>query len=344
MSDTSEEISGNGVMYASGISAGGVLNHNGGGSRGRRAHSSTPTPQNLSYSNYSQSSQPIDHYGSSKRLSKLVEEEGSCDDGYETAPTLFSDMSMSSDDAEDYRNIITEDERDDEEKSNSNSSNGEVPILDFMGDQACSASAWFTSCFPCAVVDINENDYNVVGHLSRESAMNVMYSPEQEGKRGQFIKVPSERSSRRKQRLDDLRHSGNVVGVQEGVEIQEEDFFVGDHRQSHSRRNSHSHDRRNRPQVPVLEETQRPSALSLCSESEVSSMGSIGEYHLPMVEPHLPMIEPHLPLGSQCTETSSLSSTSCTSSKPQPQLIRTSSFRKKFSAKKFLGMGKGKKQ
>jgi len=38
------------------------------------------------------------------------------------------------------------------------------------------ASAWFTSCFPCAVVDIDDNDNCVVDKLSRESAMNVMYA------------------------------------------------------------------------------------------------------------------------------------------------------------------------
>ncbi|KAL3822135.1 hypothetical protein ACHAXA_011913 [Cyclostephanos tholiformis] len=48
-------------------------------------------------------------------------------------------------------------------------------LLDFVGD-ACCASSWFTSIFPCAILDINDNDDRVVDKLSRESAMNVMYS------------------------------------------------------------------------------------------------------------------------------------------------------------------------
>lgn len=52
------------------------------------------------------------------------------------------------------------------------------PLLDFIGN-ACEASSWFTSCFPCAVVDINDGDDYVVNKLSREAAMHVMYaSPE----------------------------------------------------------------------------------------------------------------------------------------------------------------------
>lgn len=57
----------------------------------------------------------------------------------------------------------------------SSSSNNQPPLLDFMGSM-CVASAWFTTCFPCAVVDINDTDDRVVHNLSRESAMNFMYS------------------------------------------------------------------------------------------------------------------------------------------------------------------------
>lgn len=46
--------------------------------------------------------------------------------------------------------------------------------MDFIG-HACMASTWFTSCFPCAVVDINDGDDNVADKLTRASAMNVMY-------------------------------------------------------------------------------------------------------------------------------------------------------------------------
>ena len=39
-------------------------------------------------------------------------------------------------------------------------------------------SEWFTSCFPCAITDINDNDHHAVDKFSRESAMNDMYSNE----------------------------------------------------------------------------------------------------------------------------------------------------------------------
>jgi hypothetical protein len=61
------------------------------------------------------------------------------------------------------------------EASSNVSYNNHPPILDFMGTM-CVASAWFTSCFPCAVVDINDTDDRVVHNLSRESAMNFMYA------------------------------------------------------------------------------------------------------------------------------------------------------------------------
>lgn len=61
------------------------------------------------------------------------------------------------------------------ETSSKASNSSQPPLLDFMG-ATCNASAWFTSCFPCAVVDINDSDDYVVDKLSRESAMNVMYA------------------------------------------------------------------------------------------------------------------------------------------------------------------------
>ena len=55
------------------------------------------------------------------------------------------------------------------------SNNSQAQLFDFIG-ATCSASAWFTSCFPCAVVDINDGDDYVMDKLTRESAMNAMYS------------------------------------------------------------------------------------------------------------------------------------------------------------------------
>lgn len=59
-------------------------------------------------------------------------------------------------------------------EASDNSKNSQPPLLDFL-DAACSASTWFTSCFPCAVVDINNCDDNVVAKLDRSNAMSVMY-------------------------------------------------------------------------------------------------------------------------------------------------------------------------
>lgn len=59
--------------------------------------------------------------------------------------------------------------------SEADTNNSQPPLLDFVG-ATCSASAWFTSCFPCAVVDINDSDDYVVDKISRENAMNVMYN------------------------------------------------------------------------------------------------------------------------------------------------------------------------
>ena len=58
----------------------------------------------------------------------------------------------------------------------SNHSNNTPPMLaNFIG-ATCSASAWFTSCFPCAVVDISdEHDDTMIDRLSPEHAMNTMY-------------------------------------------------------------------------------------------------------------------------------------------------------------------------
>ena len=57
----------------------------------------------------------------------------------------------------------------------SNASQG-PKILDFIGATTCEVTSWFTSCFPCAVMDIDEHDGRVAGKLSQESAMNFMYN------------------------------------------------------------------------------------------------------------------------------------------------------------------------
>lgn len=58
----------------------------------------------------------------------------------------------------------------------SESNDSQTPkMLDFIG-ATCQVSSWFTSCFPCTIVDINEYDDRVMDKLSRESAMNVMYA------------------------------------------------------------------------------------------------------------------------------------------------------------------------
>ena len=61
-----------------------------------------------------------------------------------------------------------------EDSGASNSS--QTKILDFIG-ATCEVTSWFTSCFPCAVVDIDEQDGQVADKLSKESAMNALYSP-----------------------------------------------------------------------------------------------------------------------------------------------------------------------
>jgi len=60
------------------------------------------------------------------------------------------------------------------EGSASNSSQA-PKILDFIG-ATCEVTSWFTSCFPCTVVKIDEQDGHVMDKLSKESAMNVMYN------------------------------------------------------------------------------------------------------------------------------------------------------------------------
>jgi hypothetical protein len=64
-------------------------------------------------------------------------------------------------------------------ENSDNSTNSQPPLLDFIGT-ACIASTWFTSCFPCAVVDINHFDDNVVNKLNRMNAMSVMYGIHEE--------------------------------------------------------------------------------------------------------------------------------------------------------------------
>ena len=84
-------------------------------------------------------------------------DEGDNEDDEKTAETTPDNISISASEA------------------SSKASSSQPQLLDFIG-ATCTASAWFTSCFPCAVVDINDTDDYVVDKLSRESAMNVMYA------------------------------------------------------------------------------------------------------------------------------------------------------------------------
>jgi hypothetical protein len=79
------------------------------------------------------------------------------------------------------------------EASTIGSIHSQPPLLDFVG-AACCASSWFTSIFPCAILDINDNDDLVVDKLSRESAMNVMYSNDV-GRSKEFIDQGREQDS-----------------------------------------------------------------------------------------------------------------------------------------------------
>lgn len=86
--------------------------------------------------------------------------------------------SMLVDECDENRTVATVPENisDTASEASSSSNNNQPPlVLDFMGSM-CVASAWFTTCFPCAVVDINDTDDRVVHNLSRERAMNFMYS------------------------------------------------------------------------------------------------------------------------------------------------------------------------
>lgn len=74
------------------------------------------------------------------------------------------------------RTTMTDDVSVSESDTSSKGSNhSQHRLLEFM-EAACMGSSWFTSCFPCAIVTINDSDDIVVDKLSRESAMNAMYS------------------------------------------------------------------------------------------------------------------------------------------------------------------------
>jgi len=103
------------------------------------------------------------------------------------------------------------------EASSKASINSQPPLLEFIG-ATCMASAWFTSCFPCAVVDINDSDGYVVDRLSRESAMNVMYAKNNNGSSSSNIPGVSHDNN---SPVFDERHSGgsneqdkNVIRIQ----------------------------------------------------------------------------------------------------------------------------------
>lgn len=61
------------------------------------------------------------------------------------------------------------------EASASQASQSPKILDDFIG-ATCEVTSWFTSCFPCTVVNINEEDGHVGDKLSKERAMNVMYA------------------------------------------------------------------------------------------------------------------------------------------------------------------------
>lgn len=84
------------------------------------------------------------------------------------------------------------------EASSKGSNNSQPQLLDFIG-ATCQASAWFTSCFPCAVVDINENDDYVVDKLSRESAMIAMYGAGRSPGTNSITVTPEKGASKRSQ-------------------------------------------------------------------------------------------------------------------------------------------------
>ena len=110
-------------------------------------------------------------------------------------------------DAEKTAETIPDNLSEGESSRGSNGSNNSAapPLLDFIGN-TCMASAWFTSCFPCAVVDINDSDDYVVDKLSRESAMNVMYGSSITNNNSLEEKKPEDDS-------DSGRSSDNVMFV-----------------------------------------------------------------------------------------------------------------------------------
>jgi hypothetical protein len=74
------------------------------------------------------------------------------------------------------RTTMTDDVSVSESDTSSKGSNhSQHQLLEFM-EATCMGSSWFTSCFPCVIVTINDSDDVVVDKLSRESAMNAMYS------------------------------------------------------------------------------------------------------------------------------------------------------------------------
>jgi hypothetical protein len=105
------------------------------------------------------------------------------------------------------------------------------PLLDFVG-AACCASSWFTGIFPCAILDINDSDDLVVDKLSRESAMNVMYSNDvdrtnesinharEQDLNIMFIRVPTEETG-------DSLHSQPIPAVVEDESDGDEDDAIG---------------------------------------------------------------------------------------------------------------------
>jgi hypothetical protein len=63
------------------------------------------------------------------------------------------------------------------EASSASQASQSPKILDDFIGATCEATSWFTtSCFPCTVVNINEEDGHVADKLSQERAMNVMYA------------------------------------------------------------------------------------------------------------------------------------------------------------------------
>jgi len=95
------------------------------------------------------------------------------------------------------------------------------PLLDFI-NATCMATARLASCFPCAVVDINDSDDYVVDRLSRENAMNVMYGSSSVNNNATTATTPTSTNSppntfvsendSRKALVDGIRFSNNGLG------------------------------------------------------------------------------------------------------------------------------------